>query len=123
MIKQLKTGEMQKLAAQPIQKEIDYEVTDKPEGGITNAQMQAALTTTEGFYQVGSVYTCTDDGEYTKKHLYKFNGAEALLPWEDVTPVSEIEIDQEYDATSTNAQSGRAVAEAVATAGINIRRL
>jgi hypothetical protein len=60
-----------------------YNVIDYPIGGITNQQMDDALTDAqEGFYQVGSVYMCTDDGTYLKNHFYKFND----LSWEDVTP-------------------------------------
>jgi hypothetical protein len=60
-----------------------YSIIDYPIGGITNLQMNNALTDAqEGFYQVGSVYMCTDDGTYLKNHFYKFNE----LSWEDVTP-------------------------------------
>ena len=60
-----------------------YSITDYPIGGITNSQMNDALTDVqEGFYQVGSVYMCTDEGTYLKNHFYKFND----LSWEDVTP-------------------------------------
>lgn len=83
MIKRLLKGNLNDIAQVPITEQDDVEIVDFPEGGITNAQMAAALTAElDGFYSVGSVYICTDNGEYgIKSHLYEFtsNG------WVDIT--------------------------------------
>lgn len=84
MIKKLLKGDLDNIAQVPITEQDDVEIPDFPEGGITNAQMAAALTEElDGFYLLGSVYLCTDNGEHgIKSHLYEFT----LDGWEDVTP-------------------------------------
>lgn len=49
--------------------------------------------------------------DYTKGHFYQYS--ETDTEWVDITPAGGT-VDQTYDSTSTNAQSGTAVAEAVA---------
>lgn len=104
MIKKIKKGELSKIASGVITDQEDYEVTDFPVGGITNAQMAAALTAQqEGFYLIGSVYLCTDTGEKgIATHLYKFTGS----GWEDVTPGLMLRASVDPDA-STVAKVGQ----------------
>lgn len=60
-----------------------YNIEDYPIGGITNEQMNKALTDNQkGLYKVNSVYLCVDEDNYLKNHFYKFNDSH----WEDVTP-------------------------------------
>ena len=70
-------------AQEGIQENDIYSLVDYPIGGITNAQMTAALTQAQdGFYQVNSVFMCLDSGTYAQNHFYKFN----INSWVDVTP-------------------------------------
>lgn len=84
MIKKLLKGDLNDVSKLPITEQDDIEIPDFPEGGITNAQMAAALTPDlDGFYLLGSVYLCTDNGEHgIKSHLYEFTSD----GWVDVTP-------------------------------------
>lgn len=50
-----------------------YEITDLPEGGITNAQMTQAITEKFSiFYTYGNTFICLDDGTYSKGHFYTY---------------------------------------------------
>ena len=81
-------GVMSDISTLTIDADSTYSILDYPIGGITNAQMTAALTEAQaGFYQVGSVYMCTDTGTYHKDSFYKFTGIE----WEEVEVGSDIE--------------------------------
>ena len=76
-------GSLSNVSQQTIAEDTFYEVQDMPIGGITNAQMVSALTQAqEGFYQVGSVYLCTDTvaNQYTANTFYKFTGS----AWEEL---------------------------------------
>ena len=88
MIKKIKKGALAKISSGTIFNDEDYEIDDFPRGGITNAQMELALTDAqEGFYLEGSVYLCTDDGDYgSKGRSYKFTQS----GWEDVTPYKDL---------------------------------
>lgn len=49
---------------------IDYDILDYPISGITNAQMQFALTC-KRLFNAGTVVTCIDDGVYENNSSYK----------------------------------------------------
>ena len=68
-----------------------YGVTDYPIGGITNAQMAAALTPLyNALYQAGEVFICSDTGTYVKGRAYKFTGTSWELVTEfDTTPTAD----------------------------------
>lgn len=75
---------------------VDYDITDFPNGGITNAQMTTALGYSRLFGD-GDVFVCSDDGTYTKGHTYKVKVTGGVKSWEDITPEST-------PATGTNIQ-------------------
>ena len=66
---------------------IDYNITDFPNGGITNAQMTAALGYSRLFVD-GDVFVCLDNGTYTKGHTYQVKVTNGVKSWEDITPAS-----------------------------------
>lgn len=66
---------------------VDYDITDFPNGGITNAQMTTALGYSRLFGD-GDVFVCSDDGTYTKGHTYKVKVTDGVKSWEDITPES-----------------------------------
>lgn len=66
---------------------IDYDITDFPNGGITNAQMTAALGYSRLFGD-GDVFVCLDNGTYTKGHTYQVKVTSGVKSWEDITPES-----------------------------------
>ena len=63
---------------------IDYDITDFPNGGITNAQMTAALGYSRLFGD-GEIYVCSDNGTYTKGHTYQVKVTSGVKSWEDIT--------------------------------------
>ena len=63
---------------------IDYDITDFPNGGITNAQMTAALGYSRLFGD-GEIYVCSDNGTYTKGHTYQVKVTGGVKSWEDIT--------------------------------------
>ena len=72
-------GTLAQVSVQTIDPDKIYEVTDFPEGGITNAQMLGALTPAQNaFYRVGETFVCTDSGTYKQGCIYKFTG----ISWE-----------------------------------------
>lgn len=98
-------GTLEQLSELTIDRDKQYIIFDYPIGGITNAYMAAALTEAQkGFYQVGSVYMCTDSGTYTARHFYKFTG----YSWEEVS--TEIKID---DVTIKKNSNGEIYAFAI----------
>lgn len=66
---------------------VDYNITDFPNGGITNAQMTAALGYSRLFGD-GEIYVCSDNGTYTKGHTYQVKVTNGVKSWEDITPAS-----------------------------------
>lgn len=66
---------------------VDYNITDFPNGGITNAQMTAALGYSRLFVD-GDVFVCSDSGTYTKGHTYQVKVTNGVKSWEDITPES-----------------------------------
>lgn len=84
-VKELVEGALENIAEEEIVANSLYNITDFPIGGITNAQMVAALSVEQsGFYKENSVYLCVDNnGTYLKNHLYRFAGSS----WVDATPV------------------------------------
>lgn len=98
-------GTLDQISELEIDRDKQYIIFDYPIGGITNAYMAAALTEAQkGFYQVGSVYMCTDSGTYTARHFYKFTG----YSWEEVS--TEIKID---DVTIKKNNNGEIYAFAI----------
>lgn len=80
-------GTLAEISTLEIDKDATYVILDFPIGGITNEQMVSALTESKKkFYQIGSVYTCTDSGTYTQGHSYKFIGT----TWVDITPMPDL---------------------------------
>lgn len=63
---------------------VDYDITDFPNGGITNAQMTAALGYSRLFGD-GDVFVCLDNGTYTKGHTYQVKVTDGVKSWEDIT--------------------------------------
>lgn len=66
---------------------VDYDITDFPNGGITNAQMTAALGYSR-LFEDGEIYVCSDTGTYTKGHTYQVKVTSGVKSWEDITPAS-----------------------------------
>ena len=66
---------------------IDYDIIDFPNGGITNAQMTAALGYSR-LFEDGEIYVCSDNGTYTKGHTYQVKVTGGVKSWEDITPAS-----------------------------------
>lgn len=66
---------------------VDYNITDFPNGGITNEQMTAALGYSRLFVD-GDVFVCSDSGTYTKGHTYQVKVTNGVKSWEDITPAS-----------------------------------
>lgn len=63
---------------------VDYDITDFPNGGITNAQMTAALGYSR-LFEDGEIYVCSDNGTYTKGHTYQVKVTSGVKSWEDIT--------------------------------------
>lgn len=63
---------------------IDYDITDFPNGGITNAQMTAALGYSR-LFEDGEIYVCSDDGTYTKGNLYQIKVESGVKSWVKIT--------------------------------------
>lgn len=88
--KELSMAEYEALAA--IDPNIDYDILDYPTGGITNTQMQFALSC-KRLFPVGTVLTCIDDGTYKNNYTYKIIVNElGIKAWEEVTII----VDQDY---------------------------
>lgn len=66
---------------------VDYNITDFPNGGITNAQMTAALGYSR-LFDDGEVFVCLDGGTYSKGHTYQVKVTNGVKSWEDITPES-----------------------------------
>jgi hypothetical protein len=64
---------------------VDYDITDFPNGGITNAQMTDALGYSK-LFEDGDVFVCLDNGTYTKGHTYQVKVTDGVKSWEDITP-------------------------------------
>ena len=71
---------------------VDYNITDYPDKGITNAQMTFALTC-KRLFNDGEIFTCNDDGDYVEGHSYRLTVLNDAKSWIDVTPVSEVKTD------------------------------
>lgn len=63
---------------------VNYNILDYPVNSITNTQMTFALTCKRLFPQDCS-FVCSDDGAYTKGHIYKINVSGEVKTWEDIT--------------------------------------
>jgi hypothetical protein len=63
---------------------VDYDITDFPNGGITNAQMTAALGYSR-LFEDGDVFVCLDNGTYTKGNWYQIKVEGGVKSWEDIT--------------------------------------
>lgn len=94
-------GTLAQIAQETINADELYQITDYPVGGITNAQMAAALTPTyNAFFQTGEVFICSDTGTYTKGAAYKFTGTS----WElvkDYASVSDVNALKCVNGTAT----------------------
>lgn len=64
---------------------VDYNITDFPNGGITNAQMTTALGYSR-LFDDGEVFICLDNGTYSKGHTYQVKVTNGVKSWEDITP-------------------------------------
>lgn len=80
---------------------VDYNITDYPDKGITNAQMTFALTC-KRLFNDGEIFTCNDDGDYVEGHSYRLTVLNDAKNWIDITPITEIKIDDTLSDTSTN---------------------
>lgn len=63
---------------------VDYDIVDFPNGGITNAQMTAALGYSR-LFEDGEIYVCSDDGTYKKGNWYQIKVEGGVKSWEDIT--------------------------------------
>lgn len=63
----------------------DYDLTDYPQGYMTNSQMQVALSFTK-LFNPGCIYICSDNGTYKVGHIYKMISSGNGKAWTDVTP-------------------------------------
>lgn len=80
-------GNIEQVAKEEINQDDLYSIKDYPIGGITNKQMINALKEEfKKFYPNNAVFTCVDNGEYNKNHLYKFIDGK----WEDITLNKEV---------------------------------
>lgn len=61
---------------------IDYNLTDFPQFYITNEQMAYALTC-KRLFNIGSTFICSDEGNYSKGHIYQIIGNPK--EWKDIT--------------------------------------
>lgn len=68
---------------------VDYDITDYPNTSITNAQMAAALGYSMLFNN-NEIFVCSDDGAYTKGHIYQIKVENGTKSWVDVTPEQTI---------------------------------
>lgn len=64
---------------------IDYDITNYPQNGITNAIMTYALTC-EKLFPEGTVFICSDSGTYTKGNTYRIKVTNGVKSWENITP-------------------------------------
>ena len=78
----------------------------------TNAQSGTAVAQAIGGVRQVSTITSSDNGKVLKA---SYNNGSTSYSWQQEGGGSSSFVDQTYDATSTNAQSGTAVAEALAT--------
>lgn len=53
-----------------LDEDIDYDLTDYPDNGISNAQMVFALSC-QRLFPVGTIFICNDDGTYGKGKIYQ----------------------------------------------------
>ena len=90
---------------------VDYNITDFPNGGITNAQMTAALGYSRLFVD-GDVFVCSDSGTYTKGHTYQVKVTNGVKSWEDITPASgDLQDYQIVTAEPTDKSQGKMIYE------------
>lgn len=80
--KELRMAQFEALAS--LDDAVDYDITDFPNGGITNAQMTAALGYSR-LFEDGEIYVCSDNGTYTKGHTYQVKVTSGVKSWEDIT--------------------------------------
>lgn len=78
----------QYLALDSIDANKNYYITDLAAFGITNAEMQLALTSEASLYAPGSVYICKDTGVYNQGHIYMFTRDNNLISWTDISAQS-----------------------------------
>lgn len=88
-------GKIQKTMAQyealtTLEKYADYDITDYPNSGITNAQMTFALTCARLFPE-GTTMTCNDGGTYQNGHIYQIQMIDNSKHWVDITPSAGLE--------------------------------
>lgn len=67
---------------------VDYDITDYPNTSITNTQMAAALGYSMLFNN-NEIFVCSDDGTYTKGHIYQIQTEDGVKSWVDITSASE----------------------------------
>lgn len=112
---EIKIKTLAEMESEVIDEDTLYNIVDYPIGGITQAQMNDALTVEQlGFYQVGSVYLCTDSGnDYVQNHFYKFSydDVENEYYWYDTHAGADV--DDALSTTSTNPVENRLVTNAL----------
>lgn len=72
---------------------VDYELVDYPINGITNEQMEFALTCSK-LFPTGTTFVCSDSGTYTKGHTYQIKITDGQKSWEDLTDIGSNKLDK-----------------------------
>ena len=109
-VKDIKGGTLSQVSAQTIDNNTMYAVTDYPQGGITNAQMTAALTSAQlGWYKANDVYLCLDSGTYTQNKFYKYTVTDNVASWTECSAGGGMAVlpGPTYPTTATVGQIGQ----------------
>lgn len=112
---EIKTKTLAEMESEVIDEDTLYNIVDYPIGGITQQQMLDALEPEQlGFYQVGSVYLCTDTGNnYVQNHFYKFTYDALQDEYSWVDTHAGADIDDALSTISTNPVENRVVTNAL----------
>ena len=110
---ELKDLTLEELESEAIDENTLYNIKDYPIGGISSLQMVNALKPEQiGFYQIGSVYLCTDDySDYIKHHFYRFDYNEETDTYSWVDTKAGADIDKELSLESENPVANKAITE------------
>ena len=113
-------------ALSSIDENIDYNIMDYPDNGMTNAQLTETLNYTR-LFNIGYITICLDNGTFGRGHIVQLQQVDNVRTWVDITAtisvdLSNLAMSDASNLTEENVTSWKAKLGVGEVSGVTIRR-
>ena len=113
-------------ALSSIDENIDYNIMDYPDNGMTNAQLAEVLNYTR-LFNIGYITICLDDGIFGRGHIIQLRQVDNVRTWVDITAtisvdLSNLAMTDASNLTEVNVASWKTKLGVGEVSGVTIRR-